>query len=85
MPTFSLKLQGDTNYQSDATCFLQQLKQQDPGLPERQKQGHALLWYPKLPDSTENRALQKGFIASHIPQQPYVYATQPSKPQKQAS
>ncbi|MDO4769354.1 MAG: DUF3460 family protein [Brachymonas sp.] len=73
---------GGTDYQSDITQFLEQLKQQDPNLPARQKQGHALLWQPQLPDAAESRSLQKGFAAAHIAQQPYVYATQPLNPAK---
>lgn len=72
-----MQLLGGSNYQSDISQFLQQLRQEDPSLQARQKQGHALLWNPQLPEAAESRALQKGFEAAHIAQQPYVYATQP--------
>lgn len=77
-----MQLLGGSDYQSDITQFLQQLRQQDPHLLARQKQGHALLWHPNLPEAAEGRALQKGFDAAHIAQQPYVYATQPLNPPK---
>lgn len=72
-----MQLLGGADYQSDITQFLQQLRQQDPGLLSRQKQEYALLWQPQLPEAAEGRALQKGFDAAHVAQQPYVYATQP--------
>ena len=73
------QLLGGSDYQSDATGFLQQLRQQDPHLLERQKAGHALLWYPQLAETAEHRALQKGFESARLAQQPYVYATQPAR------
>ena len=75
-----MQLLGGSDYQSDISRFLQQLRQQDPNLLARQKEGHALLWQPQLPETAEGRALQKGFDAAHIAQQPYVYATKPLHP-----
>ena len=74
-----LQLLAGTDYQSDTTRFLHELRQEDPELTVRQKYGHALLWYPVLPDAAENRALQKGFEAAHVAQPAYVYATEPEE------
>lgn len=73
------QLLGGSDYQSDITGFLQQLRQQDPDLLARQKAGHALLWHPQLAETAENRILQKGFENARIAQQPYVYASQPAR------
>lgn len=58
-------------YKSDVTQFLDELKQRDPKLEERQQQGRALLW-----DRQIDRAAQAEFGAARVPQQPYVYQTQ---------
>ena len=78
-------LLGGSNYQSEITGFLHQLRQQDPGLLARQKNGHATLWHPRFPEAAENRALQKGFELARVAQQPYVYATQVDVPEKSSA
>ena len=78
-------LLGGSNYQSEITGFLRQLRQQDPGLLARQKNGHATLWHPRFPEAAENRALQKGFELARVAQQPYVYATQADEPEKSSA
>lgn len=57
-------------YQSDATQFIESLKQKDPQLEQRQRDGRALLW-----DREQDRNAQAGYQAARVPQQPYVYQT----------
>ena len=57
-------------YKSDVTQFIDQLRQQDPQLEQRQRDGRALLW-----DKEQDRAAQAGFNEARVPQQPYVYQT----------
>lgn len=57
-------------YKSDITQFLDTLKQRDPQLEERQRQGRALLW-----DRQIDRVAQSEFGTARVPQQPYVYQT----------
>lgn len=57
-------------YESEASQFLKQLKQERPYLEQEQQKGRALLW-----DKTLDRNLQQGFKESKVPQQPYVYQT----------
>lgn len=57
-------------YQSDATQFIESLKQKDPQLEQRQRDGRALLW-----DREQDRDAQAGYKAARVPQQPYVYQT----------
>ncbi len=57
-------------YQSDTTQFIDSLKQRDPKLEERQRQGRSLLWDRQL-----DRQNQAEFGAAQVPQQPYVYQT----------
>ena len=59
------------NYQSEATQFLQQLKQQKPQLQAQQVQGRALLW-----DKQVDREVWAEYQAARVAQQPYVYMTQ---------
>lgn len=56
-------------YQSDITQFIDQLKQQKPGLDAAQRHGRALLW-DKPAIELEARAHER---ARRIPQTPYVY------------
>ena len=58
------------DYQSEATQFINGLKQQQPQLDAEQQQGRALLW-----DKDINRELQSEFKAGRVPQKPYVYQT----------
>lgn len=57
-------------YRSDVTDFIATLKQRDPQLESRQRQGRALLW--DRPQDPQAAAEQRD---SRVPQQPYVYQT----------
>ena len=57
-------------YQSDVTQFIQTLKQQDPKLEERQRQGRNLLW-----DKPIDRDEQAEYQDARVRQPPYVYQT----------
>lgn len=57
-------------YRSDVTDFIETLKQRDPRLEEKQRQGRALLW--DRPQDREALAEQR---EARVPQQPYVYQT----------
>jgi hypothetical protein len=57
-------------YTSDTTQFIQSLKQQDPKLESRQRQGRNLLW-----DRDIDRDAQAEYSDAKVPQQPYVYQT----------
>lgn len=60
-----------TDYQSETTQFLQQLKQQKPQLQAQQVQGRALLW-----DKQVDRETWAEYQAARVAQRPYVYMTQ---------
>lgn len=55
-------------YQSDATQLIQTLKQKDPKLEERQRQGRGLLW-----DKPIDRDEQAEYRDARVRQQAYVY------------
>jgi hypothetical protein len=57
-------------YKSDVTQFIDSLKQRDPQMEERQRQGRALLW-----DKAIDRDAQQDFRDAQVAQQPYVYQT----------
>lgn len=57
-------------YESEATQFINQLKDERPYLETEQQKGRSLLW-----DKNLNRELQKGFKDAKVPQKPYVYST----------
>ncbi|MGE5450849.1 MAG: DUF3460 family protein [Acidobacteriota bacterium] len=57
-------------YKSDVTQFIDSLKQRDPQLEERQRQGRSLLW-----DKAIDRQAQQEYKESRVPQKPYVYQT----------
>lgn len=57
-------------YRSDVTDFIATLKQRDPRLEERQREGRALLW--DRPQDAQAAAEQRD---ARVPQQPYVYQT----------
>jgi hypothetical protein len=59
------------HYTSDATDFLNQLKNDKPGLEQSQRNGRSLLW-----DKQIDLGLQAEADAAEVPQQPYVYQTQ---------
>jgi hypothetical protein len=57
-------------YKSDATQFIDSLKQRDPQLESRQRQGRELLW-----DKPVDRDAQQAFGEATVAQKPYVYQT----------
>jgi len=57
-------------YRSDVTNFIETLRQSDPQLEERQRNGRALLW-----DRPQDRVAQAEAREDRVPQQPYVYQT----------
>ena len=57
-------------YKSDVTQFIDSLKQRDPQLEERQRQGRSLLW-----DKAIDRQAQQEYKESRVDQKPYVYQT----------
>ncbi len=59
------------HYTSDATDFIESLKEKKPTLEAEQRAGRALLWDKKV-----DRNLQGEYGEGHVPQQPYVYQTQ---------
>ena len=65
------KFFGLTQYRSDTTQFIDELKKSRPELDEQQRAGRALLW-----DRSIDRTLQQEFRAGRVPQKPYVYQTQ---------
>ena len=58
-----------SNYESDHTKFIKELKEKTPGMDERQQEGRALLW-DKAPLSLDE---QRRIAESRIRQQAYVY------------
>ncbi len=58
------------DYQSDATQFINQLKQQQPQLDQQQQAGRALLW-----DKQVDREVWGEYRAGRVAQKPYVYQT----------
>ncbi len=58
-------------YQSEATQFLNGLKQANPQLEQSQRDGRALLW-DKAPIDLEN---QRRLNEARVKQQAYVYQT----------
>ncbi|WP_194721150.1 DUF3460 family protein [Noviherbaspirillum malthae] len=60
-----------TQYESDFTKFLKELKQKDPELEQKQRAGRAIFW-DKAPIDLDAR---KRADESRVKQQPYVYQT----------
>ena len=58
------------DYTSEATQFIEQLKQQKPSLEAEQLAGRALLW-----DKSVDRSAQAEFREGRVAQKPYVYQT----------
>ena len=56
-------------YKSDATQFIDSLKQRDPQLEERQRQGRFLLW-DRAPVDLDTQQEQ---LDANVAQTPYVY------------
>jgi Protein of unknown function (DUF3460) len=59
-------------YKSDVTNFIETLKANKPTLEAEQRAGRALLW-----DKALDRQAQAEWQDAKVPQQPYVYQTQP--------
>jgi hypothetical protein len=57
-------------YESDLTRFIRELKNKQPDLERKQREGRALWWDKEL-DPEELKRWQE----SKVPQQPYVYQT----------
>lgn len=57
-------------YESEASQFLKQLKDERPYLETEQQKGRSILW-----DKSLNLDLQKGFKEAKVEQKPYVYST----------
>lgn len=58
-------------YESEFTQFLNGMKQQDPGIDQRQREGRAIFWDKAPLDLDATRRTRE----SRIKQQPYVYQT----------
>ncbi|HEY8606265.1 MAG TPA: DUF3460 family protein [Noviherbaspirillum sp.] len=58
-----------SQYESEFTKFLKELKQKDPTLEEKQRAGRALLWDKAPIDLDARRRAEE----SRVKQQPYVY------------
>lgn len=56
-------------YESEFTQFLNELKQKDPGIDERQREGRSLLWDKTPIDLDATKRTRE----SRVKQQPYVY------------
>lgn len=61
------------DYRSDTTNFLNDLKKQNPALPEQQVAGRALLW-----DKDVSQEVWDDLRAGRVNQKPYVYQSNPS-------
>lgn len=59
-------------YKSDVSQFIDELKAKRPTLETEQRAGRALLW-----DRALDREAQQAYGEARVPQQPYVYQTQP--------
>jgi hypothetical protein len=59
-------------YKSDVSQFIDELKAKRPTLEAEQRAGRSLLW-----DRPQDRDAQAEFAQARVPQQPYVYQTQP--------
>jgi len=56
-------------YESEHTLFIKALKEKNPGMEERQREGRALLW-DKAPTTLADQERQ---LDSAVKQQAYVY------------
>jgi Protein of unknown function (DUF3460) len=59
-------------YKSDVTQLIDELRAKKPTLEAEQRAGRALLW-----DKPIDRQAQAEYRDARVPQQPYVYGTQP--------
>lgn len=62
-----------SHYTSDATDFIESLKQANPALEAAQRQGRALLW-----DKSIDRTVRQDLEAGQVAQKPYPYQTSPT-------
>ncbi|HJV51001.1 MAG TPA: DUF3460 family protein [Noviherbaspirillum sp.] len=60
-----------TKYESEFTKFLKELKQKDPTLEQKQREGRSI-WWDKAPIDLDARRRAE---ASRVKQQAYVYQT----------
>ena len=58
------------DYQSDATQFINALKNRKPNLEAEQRAGRALLW-----DKQVDRSVWSEYRSGQVEQKPYVYQT----------
>jgi hypothetical protein len=58
-------------YESEITLFLKDLKQKDPQLEQKQREGRSI-WWDKAPIDLDAR---RRAAESRVTQQPYVYQT----------
>lgn len=63
-----------TDYESDLTRFLRELKRKQPELERQQREGRAIWWDRQL----DREQLQRWQDAK-VPQQPYVYQSAPDR------
>jgi hypothetical protein len=61
-------------YTSDVTQFIEELKAKKPTLEAEQRAGRNLLW-----DRPIDRDAQSEYRSAQVPQQPYVYQTEPTR------
>ena len=61
-------------YKSDVTQFIEELKAKRPTLEAEQRAGRGLLW-----DRPIDRGAEAEYREAKVPQQPYVYQTDPSR------
>jgi hypothetical protein len=63
------------DYQSDVTQFIEQLKADQPDLEARQRAGRAIWW-----DKNLDRQALGEWREARVPQKPYVYGDDPTRP-----
>ncbi len=62
------------HYTSEATDFIESLKQANPATEAGQRQGRALLW-----DKQIDLSVQKDLLTGQVAQKPYPYQTSPTE------
>lgn len=62
-------------YESDLTRFIKELKEKNPDIERKQREGRAIFWDREL-DAEQLRRWRE----SRVPQQPYVYQTKKTTP-----
>ena len=63
------------DYRSDVTQFIEQLKTQKPDLEAQQRAGRAIWW-----DKHLDREALTEWGEARVPQKPYVYGDDPTRP-----